>query len=104
MLTNSERRICCTIGICLLIAVLSSVALLNFFIYVTLPARRTLEAEFQDEPQVCETIRAELGKKLTDCGAPKRWDTCGEWCLSASSFCNHVIVRVRRKGSDLLAR
>ncbi|CAG0888854.1 unnamed protein product [Darwinula stevensoni] len=98
MFTASEQRICCSIGICLLIAVLSGVALLNLTVYVTFPAMRLIDANFQERPVVCTTLDAADNIK-EGC----EWGTCGEWCLSKSSGCMQIWVLVRQNGSDMKA-
>lgn len=91
-----DNRICGTICMCQMTAVLSSVALVYLTVAVYMPTLRAFQSGISEVPAMCTTTR--LWKK-DDCD----WGTCGEWCLSKSSgTCYQIYVNLRRNGSELI--
>eukprot|EP00095_Tigriopus_kingsejongensis_P002661 maker-scaffold1023_size69924-snap-gene-0.12 protein:Tk02661 transcript:maker-scaffold1023_size69924-snap-gene-0.12-mRNA-1 annotation:"PREDICTED: hypothetical protein LOC100747979" len=92
-----ERIVCCTLCLCMAVAVFSSVALVYLTALVYMPAKREINSGLSDVPVVCTTIRR---LETDDCD----WYSCGEWCLSKSSQCVKLWAQVRRNGTDLELR
>ncbi|XP_059476854.1 uncharacterized protein LOC132197529 [Neocloeon triangulifer] len=91
-----DTRICGTICICQMTAVLSSVALVYLTVAVYMPSYRAFKSGISDTPVMCTTTRSQQQEMCS-------WGTCGEWCLSKSSgACTQVHVNLRRNGSDLV--
>nr|CAD7409061.1 unnamed protein product [Timema cristinae] len=91
-----DTRICGTICICQMTAVLSSVALVYLTVAVYMPTLRAFQSGISEIPAMCTTTRA---WHRDTC----EWGTCGEWCLSKSSgACIQIYVNLRRNGTDLL--
>ena len=91
-----DNRICGTICICQMTAVLSSVALVYLTVAVYMPTLRAFQSGVSEIPAMCTTTRL---YKNDDCD----WGTCGEWCLSKSSgACEQIFVNLRYNGSELV--
>ncbi|XP_067013562.2 uncharacterized protein Teh3 [Anabrus simplex] len=91
-----DNRICGTICMCQMTAVLSSVALVYLTVAVYMPTLRAFQSGISDIPAMCTTTRS-WHRDACD------WGTCGEWCLSKSSgACTQVYVNLRNNGSNLL--
>ncbi|XP_027216318.1 uncharacterized protein [Penaeus vannamei] len=96
---TAEKKICFSICICQMTAILSGVALLYLAVIVVIPSKDELALNFHTTPIMCTTITAKdisaSGKKL-QC----HWSTCSEWCLSkGSGTCMQIHVMVRNNGS-----
>ncbi|XP_063610089.1 uncharacterized protein LOC134783995 [Penaeus indicus] len=96
---TAEKKICFSICICQMTAILSGVALLYLAVIVVIPSKDELAFNFHTTPIMCTTITAKdisaSGKKL-QC----HWSTCSEWCLSkGSGTCMQIHVMVRNNGS-----
>lgn len=90
-----DNRICGTICMCQMTAVLSSVALVYLTVAVYMPTLRAFQSGISEVPAMCTTTRY---FKNDNC----EWGTCGEWCLSKSSgACEQIYVNLRRNGSQL---
>lgn len=92
-----ERMVCCTLCMCMAVAVFSSVALVYLTALVYMPAKREINSGLSDVPVVCTTVQR---METDDCD----WYSCGEWCLSKSSHCVKLWAQVRRNGTDLELR
>ncbi|KAJ8678644.1 hypothetical protein QAD02_014431 [Eretmocerus hayati] len=91
-----DGRICGTICICQMTAVLSSVALVYLTVAIYMPSTRALSSGISETPAMCTTIRA---SNVDSCD----WGSCGEWCLSKSSGpCIQIHVNLRHNGSSIL--
>lgn len=91
-----DHRICGTICMCQMTAVLSSVALVYLTVAVYMPTLKAFKSGINETPIMCTTTRA-WHRDSCD------WGTCGEWCLSKSSgACIQIYVNLRRNGSSLL--
>jgi hypothetical protein len=91
-----DNRICGTICLFQMTAVLSSVALVYLTVAVYMPTLRAFQSGISEVPAMCTTTRH---FKNDNC----EWGTCGEWCLSKSSgACEQVYVNLRRNGSELI--
>ncbi|XP_063238314.1 uncharacterized protein LOC134539892 [Bacillus rossius redtenbacheri] len=91
-----DNRICGTICVCQMTAVLSSVALVYLTVAVYMPTLRAFQSGVSEVPAMCTTTRA-WHRDACD------WATCGEWCLSKSSgACVQIYVNLRRNGTDML--
>lgn len=91
-----DGKICGTICICQMTAVLSSVALVYLSVAIYMPSMRAFQSGISEVPAMCTTTRA----VLTDtCD----WGSCGEWCLSKTSgACMKIYVNLRNNGSNIL--
>lgn len=96
-----ERAVCCTLCLCMAVAVFSSVALVYLTALVYMPTKvrnhltplqsilfnvvsqRELSSGLSDIPVVCTTVERLW---TDDCD----WYSCGEWCLSKSSHCTKI--------------
>ena len=99
---TAEKKICCGIMICEMLAILSGVAILYLAAIVVMPSKNELKMGFHTTPVMCTTVhavdKAKLPKHLRDCD----WSTCGEWCLSkGSGVCMQIRVMVRHNGSTV---
>ena len=92
-----EKVVCCTLCLCMAVAVLSSCSLVYLTFIVYLPAQKELMSGLLDRPVMCTT---EERKETDEC----EWASCWEWCLSKPSTCTHINVSVRRNGSDVAWR
>lgn len=91
-----DNRICGTICMCQMTAVLSSVALVYLTVAIYMPSFRAFKSGITEVPAMCTTTRA-VTKDFCD------WGSCGEWCLSKTSgSCIQIYVNLRRNGSSLL--
>lgn len=91
-----DTRICGTICICQMTAVLSSVALVYLTVAIYVPSTRAFESGIAEVPVMCTTIRAATNETC-------EWGSCGEWCLSKTSgACIQIHVSLRRNGSSIL--
>jgi hypothetical protein len=91
-----DGRICGTICICQMTAVLSSVALVYLTVAIYMPSMRAFKSGMSETPVMCSTTRS---VRQDTCA----WGTCGEWCLSkGTGACTQVFVNLRRNGSDLV--
>ena len=89
-----ERVVCCTLCLCMAVAVFSSVALVYLTALVYVPARREINSGLNHVPAMCTTIQR---VETDDCD----WYSCGEWCLSKSSHCVKLWAQVRKNGTNL---
>ncbi|CAG7828810.1 unnamed protein product [Allacma fusca] len=103
MNTPFEKKICYTLCVCELTAVLSCVSIfyLTFAVYV--PSYRQMNAGFSETTAMCTTLS---NRTFEDCEAqePPRtpWSSCGEWCLSKSGgACTQIRVDVRSNGTNV---
>ena len=92
-----EKVVCCTLCLCMAVAVLSSCSLVYLTFIVYLPAQKELMSGLLDRPVMCTT---EERVETDDC----EWASCWEWCLSKPSTCTHINVSVRRNGSEVVWR
>ncbi|XP_053615475.1 uncharacterized protein Teh3 [Plodia interpunctella] len=91
-----DQKICGTICICQMTAVLSCVAIVYLTVAIYMPYSRAIASGIDPVPIMCTTTRA-VNKDNCD------WGSCGEWCLSKTSgACIQIYVNVRRNGSSLL--
>ena len=90
-----ERIVCCTLCMCMAVAVFSSVALVYLTALVYVPAKREIQSGLSHVPAMCTTIER---LETDDCD----WYSCGEWCLSKSSHCVKLWAQVRKNGTDVL--
>uniref|UniRef100_A0A6V7KJ94 Uncharacterized protein n=1 Tax=Bracon brevicornis TaxID=1563983 RepID=A0A6V7KJ94_9HYME len=91
-----DNRICGTICICQMTAVLSSVALVYLTVAVYMPSTRAFASGITEVPVMCTTIRT---VNADSCD----WGSCGEWCLSKTSGpCAQIHVNLRHNGSTIL--
>ncbi|KAF4525707.1 hypothetical protein B566_EDAN011499 [Ephemera danica] len=91
-----DSRICGTICVCQMTAVLSSVALVYLTVAIYMPALRAFSSNINEKPVMCMTTRS---VQKDNCS----WASCGEWCLSKSSgACTQIFVNLRRNGSNLI--
>ncbi|XP_014292517.1 uncharacterized protein Teh3 [Halyomorpha halys] len=90
-----NTKICGTICMCQMTAVLSCVALVYLSVAIYMPSIRAFKSGISEDPVMCTTTRA----VTTDtCD----WGSCGEWCLSKTSgSCVQIYVNLRRNGSNL---
>ncbi|OXA50724.1 Protein tipE [Folsomia candida] len=101
MNTPFEKRICYTICICQMTAVLSCVSLVYLTVAIYSPAYRTLHSGFLEDAVMCTTIS---NKSIPNCEVDGKssWGSCGEWCLSKSSgSCTQILVDVRWNGTNI---
>ena len=89
-----ERVVCCTLCLCMAVAVFSSVALVYLTALVYMPAKREISSGLSDLPVMCTTVQR---IDTDDCD----WYSCGEWCLSKSSHCIKLWAQVRKNGTDV---
>ena len=91
-----DNRICGTICMCQMTAVLSSVALVYLTVAIYMPSMRAFKSGITEVPVMCTTTRS----VTTDtCD----WGSCGEWCLSKTSgSCIQIYVNLRRNGTTML--
>lgn len=90
-----DTKICGTICICQMTAVLSTVALVYLTVAIYVPSIKAFQSGYSETPVMCTTLRA-VNKDSCE------WLSCGEWCLSKSSgACIQIFVMARRNGSDL---
>jgi hypothetical protein len=93
---EQNKRICASICVCQLIAVLSCVSIVYLSVAVYAPAHRTLESGYETVPATCQTRELRWAGTLGD------WSSCGEWCLSKSSPpYPQIHVVVRRNGTTI---
>lgn len=91
-----DTRICGTICVCQMTAVLSSVAIVYLTVAIYMPTVREFQSGISEEPVVCTTTRNVSSQKCD-------WSSCSEWCLSKpSGGCAQIYVNIRRNGSALL--
>ncbi|XP_051166023.1 uncharacterized protein LOC127284565 [Leptopilina boulardi] len=91
-----DGRICGTICICQMTAVLSSVALVYLTVAIYMPFTRAFVSGISDVPVMCTTTRA---VNADNCD----WGSCGEWCLSKTSGpCVQIHVNLRQNGTTIL--
>ncbi|XP_075226948.1 tipE homolog 3 phospholipid transfer protein [Lycorma delicatula] len=91
-----DTKICGTICMCQMTAVLSSVALVYLTVAIYMPSLRAFKSGISETPAMCTTTRA-VNKDNCD------WGSCGEWCLSKTSgACIQIYVNLRQNGSSLL--
>ncbi|XP_014209479.1 uncharacterized protein LOC106640092 [Copidosoma floridanum] len=96
LIPPQDNRICGTICICQMTAVLSSVALVYLTVAIYMPSTRAFQSGISETPAMCTTIRA---ANADNCD----WGSCGEWCLSKTSGpCVQIHVNLRRNGSSIL--
>lgn len=91
-----DSKICGTICLCQMTAVLSSVALVYLTVAIYMPSLRAFESGIIETPVMCTTVK---NNTVEIC----EWGSCGEWCLSKSSgSCTQIWVNLRRNGSNLI--
>ncbi|XP_059046874.1 uncharacterized protein LOC131842352 isoform X1 [Achroia grisella] len=91
-----DQKICGTICVCQMTAVLSAVAIVYLTVAIYMPYSRAISSGIDPVPIMCTTTRA-VNKDNCD------WGSCGEWCLSKTSgACIQIYVNVRKNGSSLL--
>ncbi|RZF43547.1 hypothetical protein LSTR_LSTR012827 [Laodelphax striatellus] len=91
-----DTKICGTICMCQMTAVLSSVALVYLTVAIYMPSLRAFKSGITETPVMCTTTRA-VNKDNCD------WGSCGEWCLSKTSgACIQIYVNLRNNGSSVL--
>ena len=90
-----ERVVCCTLCMCMAVAVFSSVALVYLTALVYVPAKREIQSGLSHVPAMCTTI---LREETDDCD----WSSCREWCLSKESHCIKLWAQVRKNGTDVV--
>ena len=90
-----ERVVCCTLCMCMAVAVFSSVALVYLTALVYVPAKREIQSGLSHVPAMCTTI---LREETDDCD----WSSCREWCLSKESHCIKLWAAVRKNGTDVV--
>lgn len=91
-----DGKICGTICICQMTAVLSSVALVYLTVAIYVPFSRAFQSGISEVPIMCTTVRSTV---VDTCD----WGSCGEWCLSKTSgSCVQIHVNLRRNGSEIL--
>ena len=95
IMEGPERVVCCTLCLCMAVAVFSSVALVYLTALVYMPAKREISSGLSDLPVMCTTVQR---IDTDDCD----WYSCGEWCLSKSSHCTKLWAQVRKNGTDVL--
>jgi len=104
MNTPFEKRICFTVCICQMTAVLSCVSVVYLTVAVYKPAYLTLSSGFVETPVMCTTI-ANVTGECDDPNGPGGgggWNSCSEWCLSKSvSTCPRIMVDARRNGTNV---
>ncbi|CAI6365174.1 unnamed protein product [Macrosiphum euphorbiae] len=91
-----DTRICGTICVCQMTAVLSSVAIVYLTVAIYMPTMREFKSGISEDPVVCTTTRNVSSQKCD-------WSSCSEWCLSKpSGGCAQIYVNIRQNGSALL--
>lgn len=96
LIPPQDTKICGTICICQMTAVLSTVALVYLTVAIYVPSMKAFQSGISEVPVMCTTLRA---INRDSCS----WGSCGEWCLSKSSgACIQIYVNARRNGSNLL--
>ncbi|XP_025420033.1 uncharacterized protein LOC112690273 [Sipha flava] len=91
-----DTRICGTICICQMTAVLSSVAIVYLTVAIYMPTMREFQSGISENPVICTTTRNVSSQKCA-------WSSCSEWCLSKpSGGCAQIYVNIRQNGSTLL--
>ena len=95
IMEGPERVVCCTLCMCMAVAVFSSVALVYLTALVYVPAKREIQSGLSHVPAMCTTI---LREETDDCD----WSSCREWCLSKESHCIKLWAQVRKNGTDVV--
>ena len=90
-----ERVVCCTLCMCMAVAVFSSVALVYLTRIVYVPAKREIQSGLSHVPAMCTTIER---LETDECD----WISCYEWCLSKSNHCVKLWAQVRKNGTDIV--
>lgn len=91
-----DGKICGTICICQMTAVLSSVALVYLTVAIYMPFTRAFASGISEVPAMCTTTRA---VNADNCD----WGSCGEWCLSKTSGpCIQIHVNLRKNGTTIM--
>lgn len=91
-----DTRICGTICVCQMTAVLSSVAIVYLTVAIYMPTMREFQSGISEKPVICTTTRNVSSQKCD-------WSSCSEWCLSKpSGGCAQIYVNIRHNGSALL--
>lgn len=90
-----DHRICGTICICQMTAILSSVAIVYLSVAIYFPSFRAFYSGIIEDPVMCSTSKVITVDKCN-------WGSCGEWCLSKTSgSCVQIYVNLRQNGSSL---
>lgn len=91
-----DTRICGTICVCQMTAVLSSVAIVYLTVAIYMPTMREFQSGISENPVICTTTK--------NVSSPRcEWSSCSEWCLSKpSSGCAQIYVNIRQNGSAVL--
>lgn len=90
-----NTKICGTICMCQMTAVLSCVALVYLSVAIYMPYMRATSSGMAPHPIMCTTTRAVTTDSCD-------WGSCGEWCLSKTSgSCVQIYVNLRRNGSTI---
>ncbi|XP_050443350.1 uncharacterized protein LOC126847236 [Adelges cooleyi] len=91
-----DTRICGTICVCQMTAVLSSVAIVYLTVAIYMPTMREFQSGISENPVICTTTRNVSSQKCD-------WSSCSEWCLSKpSGGCAQIYVNIRNNGSAVL--
>ena len=106
-----EKVVCCSLCLCLAVAVLSSVSLVYLTFIVYLPAKKEMESGLLEIPVICTTVeRLETdhcnwrgNQQIILLGSlAGEWASCFEWCLSKPNNCVQLWAAVRKNGSELI--
>ncbi|XP_014242584.1 uncharacterized protein LOC106662780 [Cimex lectularius] len=90
-----NTKICGTICMCQMTAVLSCVALVYLTVAIYMPSIRAFRSGIATDPVMCATTRA---VNTDSCD----WGSCGEWCLSKTSgSCIQIYVNLRKNGTNI---
>ena len=101
---TSDKKLCASIMLCQMTAILSGVALLYLAVIVVIPSKKELELGFLETPIMCTTVKAEDINLRIPTGDTKEectWGTCGEWCLSKGTACMQIHVAARKNSSKV---
>lgn len=90
-----ERRLCLTLFCSMMLAVISSVAIIYSIVIVYIPAIDVLEANMEG-PKMCTTIETMGNLTGTDTCT---WYSCKEWCLSSVSNFNFMPMLILFKSN-----
>ncbi|XP_065222895.1 uncharacterized protein LOC135847351 isoform X1 [Planococcus citri] len=90
-----DHRICGTICVCQMTAILSSVAIVYLSVAIYFPSFRAFYSGIIEDPVMCSTSKVVTVDKCN-------WGSCGEWCLSKTSgSCVQIYVNLRQNGTTL---
>ena len=90
-----NMKICGTIFLCQMIAVLSCVSIVYLTVAIYVPSLKAFQSGINEHTVMCTTVKV-VAKDNCD------WGSCGEWCLSKTSgMCLQIYVNLRKNGSSL---